>query len=253
MVNNSINVLDMFLLRKTVGKNNNIKFINMSKSFNKYFKGIWSTAMYYPIMLSSLCKETKILFLDADTVITGDLSSLYNTDITNYYCAAVKDYGLEIQRKKSTTELKFNKNGQKMLISDYLYNKLNFSEKDLRNYFNSGVLLLNLEKIREDNLEEKMLKYVENNDLMFPDQDCLNVFFKGKTKLMPYTYNFQILGQFCIDLFNENDSAKFNEYLNQNKNPIIIHYINKPFRNANNVYFGEKYFYYRKKHFGNIR
>lgn len=248
MINHSINIIDRFLLKLLIGKTNNVKFFNMSKKFDNLFQGFWSTAMYYPILLPSLCNDKRILFLDADTVILGSLIPFYNTNLDGYYCAAVKDYGLDIQMKKGKTKLKINKKGHFMTISDFMHNKLKFTESELQNYFNSGVLLLNLEKIRQDKIENKMIDYVKNRDLMFPDQDCLNVFFKNKTKLMPYKYNYQVISNYCIELFDENDVKNYKEYINRNKNPLIIHYLNKPFRNLN-VLFGDKYYYYRNKTF----
>ena len=177
MINNSINGLDKYLLKNMIGKQNTVQFVDMDNLFKNQFEGCWSTAMYYPLILSSICKDDKILFLDADTIITGNLVDFYKTNLSNIYCAAVRDWGLNIQRKKSNITLKINNNGATMSIADFMHKKLKFSESDCLNYFNSGVLLLNLKKIRKDNLEKQMIQYVENNDLMFPDQDVLNLFF----------------------------------------------------------------------------
>ncbi len=249
MINNSINGLDKYLLKNMIGKQNTVQFVDMDNLFKNQFEGCWSTAMYYPLILSSICKDDKILFLDADTIITGNLVDFYKTNLSNIYCAAVRDWGLNIQRKKSNITLKINNNGATMSIADFMHKKLKFSESDCLNYFNSGVLLLNLKKIRKDNLEKQMIQYVENNDLMFPDQDVLNLFFKDCVKLLPYNYNYQIVGEYVIDIFDEEDKKNYNMYIRENKKPLIIHFINKPFRNINKVPLGDKYYFYRNKTF----
>ncbi len=248
MTNNSINKIDKFLLKNLIGKHHSVKFINMQENFKNLFEGAWSTAMYYPILLSQLCNDSKVLFLDADIVVNGCLSNFYETDLQDYYCAAVRDFGISILAEKSNLKSKIN-NNQRMTIGDYLHNNLNFSKLDIDNYFNSGTLLLNLEKIRDDKLDSQMIEFINNNDLMFPDQDCFNVFFKGKTKLMPYTYNFQIIHKNTIDSFNDEEKLNYEKYLENYKNPIIIHYLDKPFKNTNKVLFGDLYYFYRNKTF----
>ena len=49
-------------------------------------------------------------------------------------------------------------------------------------YFNSGVMLLNLQKMRQDKFIEKSLMYFNNNYEVFADQDILNVVSKEKVK-----------------------------------------------------------------------
>lgn len=249
MTDNSINKIDRFLLKRTIGKKNSANFINMSTAFQSLFEGIWSTAMYYPLLLSSLCPYDKILFLDADLIVTGSLKQFYDTDLSDFYCAAIKDYSLSILCKKSNGENPINNNNDLMSMGDYMHNRLGFSNKDIENYFNSGVLLLNLNKIRNDKIENKMLDFLNNNDLMFPDQDVLNKFFKGKTKLMPYTNNWQVIFKDTIDLFDEEEMANYKSYINDNKKPLIIHFLDKPFRSVNKVLYSDKYFYYRNKTF----
>lgn len=113
----------------------------------------------------------KILYLDSDILILKDLYELTNTDIDNYYLGAVKD------------------GFTKLINKEYLLrHKIETDE-----YFNSGVMVLNLKKMREDNVSEKLIDYKINNRKTFcMDQDALNAILGKNLKLLSYRYNLQI-------------------------------------------------------------
>ena len=56
-------------------------------------------------------------------------------------------------------------------------------------YFNSGVMLHNLQEQRQDNIVEKLVHYVKTNNDFYGDQDVLNVVLGDKLKLMSYKNN----------------------------------------------------------------
>ena len=122
----------------------------------------------------------KVLYLDSDTLVLNDLTKVYKTDIKEDYVAAVKD-GLMYQHPEHVTELNL----------------------DWRNfYFNSGIMLLNLKKIREDDIVRKAIIYFNTHQEVFGDQDVLNVVFKEKVKPLSYKYN-------CNSTFFEEKDAEF--------------------------------------------
>lgn len=97
----------------------------------------------------------KILYLDYDVVCNKDFTNLYNTDITEHEIVGALDYyGSHIYRKK-------------------------LWQKD---YLNSGVLLINLELIKETNLFAKCRNLCKERKMLLPDQTALN--FLSKTKLI---------------------------------------------------------------------
>lgn len=106
----------------------------------------------------------KILYLDTDTVISGELSSLYDTEIQDFELAASLDY----------------------------YGKIFMGY----HYFNAGVLLLNMKMIRETGLFERAAKLCAGKKLFLPDQTALNRLVKKK-KLLPSKFNEQ--KKFCDD------------------------------------------------------
>ena len=97
----------------------------------------------------------KVLYLDTDTIINNDISELYNIDIDNYELACVKD----------------------------IYNWAAPSRWRIKNYFNAGVLLLNMKKCKETGLFAKTRDLVNNKKLAYVDQDALNRSVKYKLML----------------------------------------------------------------------
>ena len=100
----------------------------------------------------------KILYLDADVVANGDIKELYNIDISDYEIAGVRDY----------------------------YGKIFFYPR----YLNSGVLLMNMKKIRETNMLSKALKLCGRRKVFLPDQTAINKYTKKKL-ILPSKYNEQ--------------------------------------------------------------
>ena len=129
----------------------------------------------------------KVLYLDADTLVQKDLSKIYNTPLQSYYVAAVKD-GLMYQHPDHITEIGL----------------------DWRNfYFNSGVMLLNLNKIREDNLLRRAVIYFNTHEEVFGDQDILNVIVKDKVLPISYKYNTN------PTFFEEKDATFLSKFYNE--------------------------------------
>lgn len=102
----------------------------------------------------------KIIYLDTDTIVNGDLKELFKINITNYELACVKD----------------------------LYNWLNPYRWKVRKYFNSGVLLLNMKNIKKTKLFKKSRELVATKKMISPDQDALNFLVKNKL-VLPEKFN----------------------------------------------------------------
>lgn len=105
----------------------------------------------------------KILYLDNDVVCRKDFTDFYNEDIDNYEVCGVLDY----------------------------YGKWFFKNNIFKfDYLNSGVLLLNLSKIKETKLFARCRKMCIEKEIFMPDQSSLNKLAKYK-KIMPRKYNEQ--------------------------------------------------------------
>ena len=95
----------------------------------------------------------KVLYLDCDIVVIDKLQDLWNKDISEYCLAAIDDYGLA------------QENGAKRMGIESGYK-----------YFNAGVLLINLQRLREMRLMDMVRKYLTTDvhRILMHDQDILN-------------------------------------------------------------------------------
>lgn len=129
-----------------------------------------SIASYYRLYISRFIKESMCLFIDGDVVINTDLREVYKTDLAGYYIAGVRDCGVQARMN----------DGWEWIPK--------IDVPDLHEYINAGFILFNLDKIREDNLEEKFIGAIQDG-YRYMDQDIINKFCYGKIKNLPLRYN----------------------------------------------------------------
>lgn len=147
----------------------------------------------------------KILYLDVDMIIQRDLSELYHIDLEDNYVAAVKDM-------------------QGMVLEQH------HIRNGLENYFNAGMMLLNLKKMREDNISDKLIDYKLHKDTgHFMSQDALNCVFGDKVKYIDPKYNYMWPN---LRAFTDEEIEKFYditevEWNNIRYNSYIVHLTNK--------------------------
>ena len=124
-----------------------------------------------PEVLSDL---NKIVYLDADLFVNRDIKELWDVDIENYFLAAVPD----------NTTIKGNGTPYAVAMGQTTRNK----------YFNSGVLVMNLDKMRKNgNTFQLVMKYLKENEQTFlPDQDALNAIYANGCFLLDASWNYFI-------------------------------------------------------------
>lgn len=121
--------------------------------------------LFIPTLLS---EYKKCIYLDTDLMVMDDLTRLYETDITQFYVAGVKDYGIQMS-------------GDKRILNSLEIPSMN-------NYINAGVLLFNLEKIRNDGLDKLFLEGI-GKKWFFEDQDIINKYCYSRIGFLPLRYN----------------------------------------------------------------
>ena len=123
---------------------------------HKYISRIAMARILLPELLPYL---DKVLYLDGDTLVTGDLSELYNIDMKNYPVAMVCDI----------TET-----------------------NEIPTYFNDGVILMNLKYFREHNITQIMTNYLKKKKVLPKmDQDLFNIILKNKIMILDHRWNNQ--------------------------------------------------------------
>ncbi|ABS43629.1 hypothetical protein oki169_10980 [Helicobacter pylori] len=182
---------------------------------------------YYRIKMASVLPQNlKIcLYLDCDMLCFGDLRELLSVDINNYQAAVCLDGNNHKKNKKVFFSLKGRE-------------KYKFS--NIEKYFNSGFILVNLDRWRRDNIENKSIDFLKKFKTLYPDQDALN-FALNDTLLLPNRWNFS-LGYFVAFLKNSQEILFLNqtkyphlnytktEFENEVKNIKIAHFILDPFK-----------------------
>lgn len=147
---------------------------------------------YGRLLIPQLITADQVLYLDCDTIVTGDLTPLFNTDLGDHYLAAVRDCVID--------------------------------------GFNSGVMLLNNRLLRQQ--PEKFASVFsagQNTENAQADQSALNAIFGTEYQLLDDRYNYMVGSE--ADLFYQPENAgDYFERLANCQDPVIIHYTsaNKP-------------------------
>lgn len=151
------------------GGNVTYSFFNMAGRLQDiYVDSKYTEAASYRLLLPELLPEyKKVIYIDCDVIVRNDLAALfYSVDLSDNYMAAVFEAPLDFQ------------------VERFAAIGCNPME-----YFNSGFLVMNLEKMRQDGLVEKFLEASRIEGLEFPDQDVLNMVCKGRILGLPPYYN----------------------------------------------------------------
>ena len=163
-----------------------IKVLDME--FSDFLQHISSAAMLKFMIADALPHVKRVIYMDSDTVVVKDLSKLYNQNLGDNLMAAVSDIAAIAQPGYLAT--------------------IGFREK---NYYNAGMLLLDLEQMRKKHVGSQLNEYVRRNpNLVFIDQDAYNVVLRKKIKKLPYIFN-------CMATmhFERYKKVTFNKYLQQ--------------------------------------
>ena len=127
-------------------------------------------------------RTDQVLSLDIDTIIEQDISDLWDTDLDGYYLAGVP----EPQRQRKSTD---------------------------PIYINFGVVLMNLKKMREDGIQQKVIDLLLTTKLDCPEQTAYN----------------RICANRILPLDAEYNHTAFSHITGESQNPKIVHYAGQKF------------------------
>jgi len=177
--NNKEENINIYIIAYNISLESKISFQKIAEKYNVNIKtidigdeiirqcpvpnsdGYFTQANFIRLFLTTILPELdKVIYLDCDIIVKQDLSKLWNTDITNYSLGAVIDIAAEHKR--------------------------------FEGYINSGVLLINLDYWRKNNIQQKFIEYIENGGVCdFVDQDVINYELKGTILYLSMKYNVQ--------------------------------------------------------------
>lgn len=146
-----------------------LTFYEVDPSLVKQFviSGKWTSVVYYRLFFSTLVRESiqRLLYLDCDIVAIKSLWSLYTIELDNYPVGAVYDNYV-----KKQPYIGISTEGE---------------------YFNSGVLVMDLEKWRDQKISEKCFQYLLNHPerILYVDQCALNAVLKNNWKKLENRFN----------------------------------------------------------------
>jgi len=187
----------------------------------------YTKEMYYRLLAYKFLPKDidRVLYLDPDILIINSIKTLYNMNIEDYlYAAAYHD-------KISVKEI----------------NKIRLNSYGIEAYYNSGVLLMNLELQRKTIVEDEIYEFVEKNHskLIMPDQDTLNALYSKKIKSIDeklYNYDARFY------LYYKIMSSGVWDIDHVIKNTVILHFCGKkkPWKKDYNGKFHSLYKHYEK-------
>lgn len=113
----------------------------------------------------------RILYLDVDILVHGNLMELFQTDLEEYELGAIVEADI-------------------FKYYQWYLDSLGFGTNDA--YFSSGVLLMDLDKMRQNGTTNQLIAMAleKARDYKFPDQDILNTYYKGQFKQLSPAYNY---------------------------------------------------------------
>lgn len=171
-------------------KDKRIEFINVNRiseyitSDSPNYNTKYTKLSYLRCYFSKILNEDKILYLDVDTLVVDNIQELWDLDLEDNVIAGVHESG-EWNRHLNTYGLNDT-------------------------YINSGVLLMDLKKIREERLDDSMIYLLNTNKYAFPDQDVINLVCRNRIHHLSNVYN-------SSETTGIVDNAKILHYIRGNK------------------------------------
>lgn len=209
LMHSSLSVVELCEIKEFIENNNN-RFEIITVKDNTFEEAPtllhYTKEMYFRLLAYKvLPKEIdRILYLDPDILVINPIRNLYETDLTGYMYAAAYHNKLSIRE----------------------INRLRLYPYEIDSYYNSGVLLMNLELLRLEDGEENIYRFIEENrlKLIMPDQDILNALYAKHIKSLDeklYNYDARYYNYYKIA---NNNSFDMDEIIN---NTVILHFCGK--------------------------
>ena len=138
-----------------------------------YTRDYFTQTTYFRLFIPELYPQyDKAIYIDSDTTVLGDISELYNIDLGDNLLGAVPDSSVQNNKE----------------FQDYVERVVGMAT--YKNYFNAGMLVMNLDAMRRYDFQAKFLYLLETIKFaVAQDQDYLNRLCKGRVKFIDEVWN----------------------------------------------------------------
>lgn len=242
VLSNGITVDNKSLIKKFLDSQNaSVRFLEASSLIGEYSlttnnEHIGLETYYRFLIQDALPDYDKVLYLDSDLIIEGDISKLFATELNDCLLAAVRDIDF-------LGNLNMKKGKRKR------YNEEILKMRNPYDYFQAGVLLLNTKEMRKLHSVHEWLDLASNDRYIYNDQDVLNYACEGRVLFLDNRWN--VMND-CADriknVFSLAPASTYDTYLAARKNPYIVHYagFEKPW-NTRDCDMRENYWVYARR------
>lgn len=217
ILENKISMYNKEVIKKQFKENSNIsiRFIDISRYLDEYkfYTRDHVTPMTYIrlAILDIFDLYNKVIYLDCDIVVNRDLAELYDIDISNYYLGAVRDTVMS---------------GWINMDNYYKEYPSLLGIKNKFDYFNAGVLLVNVELLSKKYTSKFLFDVAVSKNWKWFDQDVLNKICVNKVKFLSQKWN--VMSHLHTDMHDlpeyYSPAEIYEQYKEAIKTPYIIHY-----------------------------
>lgn len=206
-ISKDISLKSLDMLTKMVNSYNRklivISFYDLCADLKINSLGRHIETVYSKLFFSGIPDIEKLIYIDSDTIINGSLIDFWNIDMSNYLVGGVSTYTVSSKKRLSLNRVDC--------------------------FINDGVVLLNLEKFRSQNIEKSFLECIANYKGNPPvlSEGVINKVCRGEIKIIHPKYNLLSgLINHKYNRFLDIEVFYSEEVLQEAKqNPVIIHYL----------------------------
>lgn len=241
--NNKKNSFSVFILTKGLSKENVAKLNLLASHYHSTITMIeldsnnfaacpieddrMSIVTYYRLALPFVLPSDihRVLYLDVDIIVNNQIDALYNIDINDVALSACVDLN----------------------IDEVTSSKVGVPKEQ---YFNAGVLLINVDFWRRNHIAEKCFEFIKDNPnlITYWDQDALNATLHNAIPFMDITYNFR--SRYIYEYFFHSFSDDIKRRVSRCAlNPVIVHFasMDKPWHKIYAGPYQSLFLYYKKR------
>ena len=209
------------IIQQIISENISVRFVKAAswiegKTFRTDFH-VTKTTYLRLAVIDLMARYKKIIYLDCDVIVNTDIAYLFRIDVEGYLVAAVMDTLMY---------------GWCHMSEDTGYNHMAYLQTvlgitDVRQYFNAGVMLINIEELQKRGLSsEALLCEAASYEWKWFDQDVLNKHLKGKVLYLDNSWNVMVHVYAAGSELAEYQAgpAFYEKYRKAIDNPKIVHY-----------------------------